>query len=93
MLRVAVVNVWSATNVIRLVSGHQRQRRKDVRVSVMKTVLIDGVCILAGDGSELSGHQRLSDVDQRGSNEGWLMLNSCRLGRLPYVYGITAASS
>lgn len=55
VLRVAVVNVWTATNVIRLVRGHQRQRRKDVRVKTMNAVLIDGVCTLAGDGLRLSG--------------------------------------
>jgi hypothetical protein len=55
-LRGAVVNVWSATNVIRLVAGHQRQRRKDVRVGVLNAVLIDRMCTLAGDGLRLSEH-------------------------------------
>lgn len=54
-LRVAVVSVWLAANVIRLVAGDQRQRRKDVRVRVMNAVLIDRVCTLAGDGLRLSG--------------------------------------
>jgi hypothetical protein len=55
-LRVAVVNVWSDTNVIRLVTGHQRQRRKDVRVRVLNAVLIDRMSTLAGDGLRMSGH-------------------------------------
>jgi hypothetical protein len=40
-LRVAVVNVWMAANVICLVRGRQRQRRKDVRAKRMNAVWID----------------------------------------------------
>jgi hypothetical protein len=33
------------------------------------------------------------DVDQWGSNEGWLNVKFLPLGTVYYVYGITAASS